>query len=85
MDDGNPKNYSYTNGVIDHHVYVHSAARYQKDVSTGTIIPLNNPNANNMFYYYGWMAQKAIHKWYGTGLSEREMYNQFWSYPTDHK
>jgi hypothetical protein len=85
MDDGNSKNYSYTKGIRDHHVYVNNIAHYQEDVSKGAIIPLNNPNANNMFYYYGWMAQKAIHKWYGTGLSEREVYNQFWSHPTDHK
>lgn len=84
LDDGNPKNYSYTNGIHDHHVYVNRAAMYQQETD-GTITPLSNPNANDLFYYYGWYAQKAIHKWYGTGYTENQMYNHFWSYPKNHK
>lgn len=84
LDDGIPGNYSYTNGNYDHHSYVNRVAIYKRDIS-GTIIPLKNPNANNLFYYYGWYAHKAIQKWYGTGLTEDQMYNNFWSYPKNYK
>jgi len=77
LDNGNAYDFNYTNNVLDHHEYLYKS-KFTIDADNNITPVLNKTNKTYLINYEGWLAIKALHKWYGTGYTDKQILNRFY-------